>query len=158
LLDQSNSRLTVNALGLRGLTMNDSARISTMGARDQPSSFLGDGMALSLLTLFASGLALSFTIGRCSSDGSYDVFGSDASRSSYCKLSHLPALPNRPMSVLVIAVVFLGPTITAIVGTVIASRTGRIVHFKRAAVASGGLAVLSFALIPLAHVRFTGAV
>jgi hypothetical protein len=121
------------------------------------AGLLSDGAALTFGVLILSALTFGLTSHRCSGDGSFDVFGPDVGRSTYCKAAHFPRFPASVPSVLLDALLFVLPTLVVLLGTVASVRASSSRPLWRAGFLGGAMLSLSLLLIPLAHVRYLGA-
>jgi hypothetical protein len=70
---------------------------------------------------------------------------------------NFPSRPNSVSSILLVATVFVLPTIVAVAGAANAGRTGGRLNLRRPTILSITGVAVSFALIALAHARYLGA-
>jgi hypothetical protein len=106
------------------------------------------GCILVTLTIaaFSAGSAL-VANDMCSGDGSFSLDDPGARVSGYCKATHLPGFPDSLGSGLLLAAIFLTPTVTALLGSNLAVRRNRPAVLRIAAIAAAVLFVASFLLI-----------
>ena len=122
-----------------------------------PSLHRAAGVWLSLVSVCLSGLALGLTVVRCSSDGSFDVFGPNVSRSSYCKALGLPAVPSGASSLVLASGLFLLPSAIIALSAVLSVRRGGSELLLKGTII-GALAIsVSIFMIAFAHVQYLGA-